>query len=158
VSIQVVHEDKTFRLATWRNLTIATWYDAPNAQQVRRIRRSNENMAARYPDGIGFMNAIMGGSPRFGAEMRAEVEALLKESRTYSVGSVHVVEVRGLKGATVRAFLSTLTLISPVPTRVFGNIDDAADWMAPRLGFPGGDRIHPEDIQDFYEQASAQLR
>ncbi|MCB9598405.1 MAG: hypothetical protein H6719_37170 [Sandaracinaceae bacterium] len=81
------------------------------------------------------MNLIVRGRPNFDPAVRAEVRRLT-ERGIHHGGSAHVVLADGLVGAAARAFMSTSVLLGRPknPTRVFGELDPAATWMAGQLG------------------------
>jgi hypothetical protein len=68
--------------------------------------------------------------------VRTALVRLNADPTTFSLGSARVLLLPGLAGVAVRAFLNTVKLLSrPVrPQQVFGNIRDAATWLAPKIG------------------------
>jgi hypothetical protein len=59
-----------------------------------------------------------------------------KRDDIYALGTANVVTIPGLKGSATRAFLGTVFLLSrsKTPTKTFASAQDAAAWLAPKLG------------------------
>jgi hypothetical protein len=92
--------------------------------------------ARSWPDGTGFLNLIVSGTPRFSEEVRNELAEMARQRQVPELGTAHIVAVDGFRGTAVRAFLGTLFILSrpKTPTKVFGNGHDAGRWLAPLLG------------------------
>ncbi len=105
-------------------------------------------MARAYPAGTGLLDIIVGGTPNFSQEMRDETTRLTHDPGYSRLGVADVVLISGLTGATVRAFLGTLALLSHRrhrPHKVLGDVPSAAEWLAPKLG-AGGEAWKPADL------------
>ncbi|HVY49139.1 MAG TPA: hypothetical protein VHB21_24785 [Minicystis sp.] len=159
---RIHHEDPTLRLASDRGVLVATWFDAPTADQMRVIARAGRELGHGYPSGIGFANVVVRGNPRFDDEVRAEAIEIARE-RIFRRGSCHIVLVEGLAGAATRAFLSMVLLVGKrsrgpdaAPTKVFGDCETAARWFVPMLDgwsagelasfFRSGTEATPKDV------------
>lgn len=136
--IEVLHDEPQFAIAARRNLTLALWRDAPQAGWFRAIREKSWPYAGRWPDGAGWINLIVSGTPSFSEEMRREAAEVSKRDDLYTLGTANIVALDGLRGSATRAFLGTIFLLSrsKTPTKVFATPEDAASWLAPRLGPP----------------------
>jgi hypothetical protein len=136
--LHVLHDEPSFGIAGRRNLVVALWRDAPQVAWFQAIRDTTWPYADRWPEGAGWINLILSGTPRFSEEVRREAAAISTRDDIYRQGTAHVVTLEGLRGSATRAFLSTIFLLarSRTPTRVFADVAAAADWIAPKLG-PG---------------------
>lgn len=148
--IRVGYEDETLRVGCLDNLTIAVWWDAPTAAQMRALDDVDMAMRARTTGLAGFMNIIVTGFPRFSAEVREEAARQSAFDDGRSGAAAHVVLTRGLVGAAARAFLSGVFLAARpgYPNRVFGDPMEAARWLAPLLEAHGAYRWSPERVSD----------
>ena len=132
--LEIVHEDATMRQVYCRNVQIAAWYDAPSLEQMHTYGRCAKVLSKRYGGKSALMNVVVKGVPRFSSEVREAASEYTREG-AHQIGAAHVILVGGLLGSSVRAFLSTVMLLGrpPNPTKVFGDLDGAARWMAKSL-------------------------
>lgn len=133
---QRIYQDRNFRLESHRNVMIAVWSEAPTLPQARVLHREAELFAKHNPGGQSFANIVAGGVPMFTEPVRDELVKLGKSHSIFTLGSAHIILVGGMAGSAVRAFLSTVFLISrpQAPNRVFGSIAEAVTWLHGRLG------------------------
>lgn len=134
----IEYEDGTCRILTDRNVGVIAWRDAPTMLQLRAHDRVGKQLGRAY-EGTLLLSLVHSGTPNFTPEVTEETKRILAQDRFYDLGVARVLLVGGLGGVAARAFLSTALLVSrsPRPTRVFGNVRDAADWSCEML--KGGD-------------------
>lgn len=135
--LEVLHADTTLVLGLSGPLMIAVWWDAPSAIQMDILQRASARIVREWGDHRGFAQFVMAGTPRFSSEVRRKAA---EQTRAYAAqATAHVVEVGGLTGSATRAFLSALILLTQrdKPIKVFSAPEDAARWLAEKLG---GDR------------------
>jgi hypothetical protein len=132
--LELVHEETTMRQWYCRNVQISAWFDAPTLDQMHAYGRAARSLSMRFGGRSALMNVIVGGVPRFTSEVRQAAADYTKEG-AHQIGAAHIILVDGLLGSSVRAFLSTMMLLGrpPNPTRVFGDIASASEWMAQHL-------------------------
>ncbi len=132
---EVEFSDRCLRIATVDNLELASWFDAPEMKHMEAIDRVYKRMKRRVKGGVGFVNVVVGGVPKFSAEVRDEAARQTADVDDRDIATAHIILVDGIVGSTVRAFMSTTMLIGrpPHPTKVFGDIPTAATWLAVRL-------------------------
>jgi hypothetical protein len=130
-----VHEDATLRMGRLKNLLVFAWFGPPEVVHVRALGRELQALSTRYRGEIAALDLLVSGTPSFKDEARDELVRLLRDPRKEGRGAAHVVEVGGLAGAAVRAFLSTVLLLArPArPNKVFADITPAATWLLPHL-------------------------
>ena len=133
--LEIVHTDSTLRIVTARNVQVNVWSNAPTLEQMRVFGRVGAALARQHARGSALINVIVGGTPSFSEPVRNETIRTMKQTELFSLGSAHVILVGGFTGTAVRAFMSTTILISrPLrPTKVFGEPETAAAWLAPLL-------------------------
>lgn len=136
VALDVRHDEPCFGIATRRNVALALWRDAPRLEWFRALRTVTKEFCPKWPDGTGFINLIVDGTPRFPDAVRKRAARASKREDLYRLGNAFIIGVPGLKGSATRAFLSTVFLMAPgrIPKKVFREIGPAASWLAPRLG------------------------
>lgn len=134
-SPEVVHQDPTFAVVIDDRVVAAVWKDAPTLAQMRRLRAATDRHKKMFPDGGAFVNIVVSGTPSFSNEVRAEAAKQTSDNDTWGIATAHVVLVDGFAGIAVRSFFSTMTLLgrSKVPTKVFGDLDEATRWIASHL-------------------------
>lgn len=135
---ETLYADARVRITKHRNLFFVVWHDAPDVTQMQVLSKVFAAGQSEHPEGVGCISAVMGGTPTFSTEVRAEVAALNKAA-PLRFGMAHVILVGGLVGATVRAFLSTTLLLSrgQQVAKVFGTLDEGADWLVERMAGHG---------------------
>lgn len=156
-SLTIVHRDDTLVLGAAGPLHIAGWLDAPGTAQIARLSELADQQRRRYGEHSAFANLIASGTPRFSPEVRQAVTALTK--RSGGAGAAHVVLLDGLPGVAVRSFLSTILLLArpKVATRVFGDLDEAAVFLAAALRENESSWTHAEVLR-LLEHARAELQ
>ncbi|MCU0656005.1 MAG: hypothetical protein MUF64_12330 [Polyangiaceae bacterium] len=149
-----VFEETTLRLVAERNVVVAAWRDAPTVPQLRLVERVGRGVELRYPGQTALINLILSGTPRFSAEVRAEVGRMNNQDDLYVLAAAHVILVEGFLATAVRAFLSTTMLVvkPATPTKIFGDTTLAARWVAERLA-ASGERWTPEQLLALAKQA-----
>lgn len=134
-SPEVVHKDQTFAVVIGGRVVAAVWKDAPTLAQMGRLRAATDRHKKMSPDGGALVNIVVSGTPSFRNEVRVEAAKQTSENDTWGIATAHVVLVDGFAGIAVRSFFSTMTLLgrSKVPTKVFGDLDEATRWVASHL-------------------------
>lgn len=130
--IEIVHEEGTLRIASFRNVLINVWRDAPDVHQMRAFSRHAQSFSVARGKSTALLNAVVSGTPRFSEGVREEVVKAMKLKGAFKLGAAHLITVGGLPGTATRAFLSTAILIGrpKTPTKVFGDPSDACHWVA----------------------------
>jgi hypothetical protein len=136
---EIVHEDSTLRIGVTRNLVAFAWSAAPEATHVRSLTRALQAVIGKHGSNHAALDIVLSGAPRFSDEVRSEMVKLIRDPRIQGQGSAHVVEVAGLSGTAVRAFLSTVLLMGrpAAPHKVFGSLGAGAAWLASVLSKVG---------------------
>lgn len=111
---------------------IAVWRDAPRTDQLETMFDLAQSRRKNVGD-LAFLNMVIAGTPRFSADVRETTVRRVKEQPF--VVTAHLLLLPGLVGSTVRAFISTLNLLARPqgPTQVFGDTDEALDWLIKRM-------------------------
>jgi hypothetical protein len=152
---EILHEDPILRLAMRRNVTFAVWGGAPNLAQVQAFQRTADVVTKRGgPDQV-LVNAVLRGAPNFTEEVRDGFVRIVKNREMYRLGQGHLILLEGMGGTAVRAFLSTVKLLSrnPTPMGVFGKTEEALLWVLDRLR-GSRERWTYSDLHDALEQAT----
>jgi len=131
----IVHDDHVLRLGLCRNVVIPAWFNPPTVAHVRAMGRAIDNLARRHGPDFGMFDVIVEGTPKFSDDVRHELGKLVADPKSQGHGAAHVLVLPGFAGVAVRAFLSTIFLVSrgASPNKVFAELRAGAAWLAPRL-------------------------
>ena len=134
----VAHDDGVLRLVCAANLLVAAWTEAPTVEQLRLVRERGHELERAHPRASAYLNGIVRGGNRFPAEVREEMEASARDRGMFTRGVAHLVLLPGWQGPAARAVVRGAIAIAraPAPNRVFATPEDAAAWLAERLGAP----------------------
>lgn len=126
-------------LMVGERLYVSTWKDPPTVPQMKKFRELTVAFRRETPEGMLFANIVFGGTPAFSKAVTDETAALTAELEGWTIATAHVVLVPGLAGVAIRAFLSTIQLLSRsrTPTKVFNDVEDAAIWLSSHLQSSG---------------------
>jgi len=137
---RVFYEDERLRVVGTGAVLFGVWRDAPQMAQMRSLARAGELHRDALPAGDkqAYINVVLDGTPNFSDEVRAEAALLARRAAGWRSATAHVVLVSGLRGLTVRTFMSTFLLLGrpAVPTKVFSAMEPAARWLLPLLRAP----------------------
>ena len=138
--IETLFASPQVEIVASRNLALAVWRDAPTLDVLREVTRAGRTLAKRQPTGSGLANLFVSGTPRFSEDVRSEAVKLARDATIFPLGIARVFLISGLAAVAVRAFLNTATLVagpSPRPVHAFTKLEDAAEWLAPKLEVGG---------------------
>lgn len=157
MTTHILHEDATLRIAQRRNVFAAVWSAVPTVEQVGALRRATEKMAREHPGHV-FVNLVVRGVPSFPDDTRDALVSLMRDGQGGALAAAHVLLIEGLAGSAVRAFLSTMILLSrpPVTNRVFGDTNTALTWLTDVLGATNareGKRWTRDELREVIEEA-----
>ncbi len=154
--IAIVHEEAMLRVASFQNVLITVWSDAPDVRQVRMYAKIAQQFGAARPRSTALLNAIIRGKPIFPEPVRDEVVKVMKMRGVFKLGVAHLITVAGLAGSATRAFMSTAILLGrpKAPSKVFGEPREACEWLAPRAA-TAAEPLLPDDLHAACQQALA---
>ncbi len=152
--IEIHHEEDMLRIASFRNVLMPVWRDAPDVHQVRAYARVAQHFGATRPKSTAMLNAIVRGTPRFPEPVRDEVVKVMKMRGVFRLGVAHLITVGGLSGTATRAFMSTAILLGrpKAPSKVFSDPKEACEWLGPRATTPA-DPVPPDELLAAYQEA-----
>ncbi|MBZ0120735.1 MAG: hypothetical protein K8H88_27320 [Sandaracinaceae bacterium] len=144
------------RIAYEGPLLVAVWTGAPQTGQISEINRVASRASAAHGRPVALFDVIAEGRPEFTEALRKEGAKVVQTSSDIVLAVAHVVVPKGLAGSAMWAFLSTMTLLgrASAPTKVFGNLQDGAHWLASQIA----DRVagwSPERVLETYEEVRA---
>jgi len=155
--IEIAFRNDIVIIATQDNALAAVWLGSPGVELLKQVQRIGIALAGKYPQGILFVNVMLRGKARFSAEARAEAAQQTTENAIRATACSHIIAATGLVAATVRAFMSTVLMLSrPTrPTKVFTNIQEAAPWLV-GLAPPGEPGWSKDKLIAFYDEVVAE--
>jgi hypothetical protein len=132
---EIVHEDPILRMAARKNVTFAVWSNAPGLAQVQAFQRTSELINKRGGADQALVSVVVRGVPSFSEEVRDGFVRIIRNNELYRLGTAHLILLEGMAGTVVRAFLSTVRLLSrqTAPVGVFGKTEEALLWTLERL-------------------------
>ncbi|HBQ14816.1 MAG TPA: hypothetical protein DEF51_28035 [Myxococcales bacterium] len=153
-AIEVLHRDPTLVICARGPLMVANWWEAPSEAQMRLLQGLADARESRFPGGTAYAQFVLAGTPSFSPDVRKRAEELTTQH--FSLGIAHVIEMGGLAGAAVRAFLGGLLLLTrgSKPMKVFAESAPAADWMARCLRMGGEPGWSTDDVLALRERAA----
>lgn len=153
--IEILHEESMLRIATFENVQINVWTDAPDVHQMRAFTRIAASFCQSVGRNTALVNAVVRGTPRFSEGVRDEVVKAMKLRGVFRMGAAHLITVGGLAGSAARAFLSTAVLIGrpKTPTKVFGDPREACEWITERAAGAAAQPWSADDLLDAYRDA-----
>lgn len=120
-------------VATWENLVLAVWGEAPGPQPMQAIHDSHLELLKDHAR-VGHLVLIDGGPQIPTAEAREMASRYSKQSKMSSIAVV--IRGEGFWLSAARGFLTAVLFLqrTNAPTQFFKKLDDALDWQSERLG------------------------
>jgi hypothetical protein len=116
-----------------RDLLIGIWWGSATLDHVTAMRACSDQILREHPK---FATAVIvmdgDGVFTFTPEVRKALADYVKETESSGLGSAFVILRGGFMGATVRAFISGLFLLtrSKEPQKAFATVAQAAAWLS----------------------------
>jgi hypothetical protein len=135
--LTVAFADDGMVIGSYGAIAITVLTQPSTLGRLAELRRHLTRLQRAWPDGTYSLTVIGRGS------MVASVPAEIRDESTSiarafpSLGSTIVVEGEGFAGATMRAFLSGLFLISRNRSQIHGTVSEASVWLAKRMTTEG---------------------
>ena len=121
-------------MVLWRDI-FAVFDDGSYAvKDYASVERRLLDQQTRFAQGLGCLVVIPSGAKRIHDEVRAEIERVLNAISVRAL--CWAVLEDGFRGATIRGTLTTLNMLGrrkTYPTRVTGGLEEALEWLLPRL-------------------------
>ncbi len=152
-SIEVLVRDSGNLLARYRNVVLQVRTGEMTLPMLQRIESAALLARAATSGNVGAVAIIEEGAVLASADIRAEqaavVRRLLRDPRTHFV----TVVVGQSVGTRAINTVMRLLLLGVPRLRSMGRIDEAIEWLAPKLG-----NVTPSELRRVIEDARAQLR
>jgi hypothetical protein len=130
-----VHEEEQgFGLATYRSLIVVVWGRTVRLPDIQALTKVQRELIDRYGH-FAVLTIIRAGLlMSVDDEVRRLSENNLREFQAFNRGNSMVVEAGGLRATFFRSVMTGIQLLarSPVPLKVFDNIDEAVHWVLDR--------------------------
>lgn len=134
--IETFYRDEITHMVAGPRLMVCAWYDAPDMTQIRQLRRINEVVRNCVgDDDVVYCNVVVSGTPFFPGDVREEITAISRDFGHRGLAQAHLILLEGFAGTAVRAFLSTVNLMSraQVPMKVFAAREPTEAWLLEKL-------------------------
>ena len=132
---EIVHDDALLRVVTRKNVTFAVWSGPPGVSQIHALQRAADFTSKRGRPEQLLISTVLRGAPNFSEEVRDELVRVMRNKENFRLGTAHLILLDGMAGTAVRAFLSTVKLLSrnAAPMGVFGKTEEALLWGLERV-------------------------
>ena len=133
--VKISYSDDKLRVAVDEQLCVARWTDTPDPNHFGEVLRGAQSAAVGRRAVLFNVVDAPGKLPRFSDEVRRAAQRMSEGLIPITKVTAHVILMDGFTGATVRMFLSTLTLLTRngAPTKVFSALDEGSRWLSPHL-------------------------
>lgn len=134
---KLAFSDAVLRVAGDRDLCVVRWADSPGPQHFDAVLAAVRERAQQGQP-VSLLNVVdaPGKLPRFDEAVRSAARRMSEGMTPHMRAVAHVILLEGFAGATVRMFVSTLTLLSrsSAPTKVFAELDEGRRWLSEQAG------------------------
>jgi len=129
------------RLAAYGNCVISNWLGSPGSKEFAAHEEYVAKVAASQKDGLVFFVVLEPGAPILNAEQRKEMEGVYSRWGPTLRAAAQVVEGGNLWSLSARSVMTALRLVQrrSYPTRVFADVEEGAEWVAPHVARPEND-------------------
>lgn len=127
-----------YTVATWGRLAILLWHRTPTVDGIARTVAVMKDLASRRREGVALLMTIPTGYGRPDVPTRDAMVNAMKEQVPGLRGRAIIYGGDGFIASVIRSVFSGLQMLasSPVPMRVFHNVEGAAPWLAWVLDAP----------------------
>lgn len=155
--VRWIYEDERLVMGRAGTLLLLGWREAPLLDHVRRWHELGRTIAREHPGQGACIDVVYGGTPSFGEDMRKAAVAMAADPDFCPLGIAHPIVVPGMVGTAVRAFVSTVILVSraPAPAKVTPDLRTAVRWLAPRVAHLGWTETSLDEVCRALEARSA---
>jgi hypothetical protein len=120
---------------TWRRLGVHAFQGRITVEDITLLAAAGSRWHKQNPGKVVEMVIIFPSDARMNGDERARMAVVVKRFETVRTASATVVLAGGLEGAMHRSVLTGLQLITPPPhpTKVFGGVAEAVNWLEPHV-------------------------
>ena len=129
--LQLHREEQGFCVASHAHLLVMVWGRDARGSDLEHLAEVQQRVIDTY----GFAQVLSviraGLSINVPEEVREASKDNVERFSADTRGSATIVEIAGVRAAFFRSLVTTLTLLtrSPMPQKVFTNIDEGLDWL-----------------------------
>lgn len=152
--VTYVFENKELCAATWRNLVI--WFAIGHGTEttMKACGEQLAKLAETNPQGVVFVLVVRLGAPMPSSGARAEAVAFIKSLSESFQAWATVVDGTGFFAGMARSVMVGVLALArrSFPSKAFGTIDQAADWLADVATSPEGVAHTRDDLMAALEE------
>ncbi|MEZ4223185.1 MAG: hypothetical protein R3B13_19735 [Polyangiaceae bacterium] len=135
---QILESDAVFSIASWRNLIVVTWREAPEVSRVARVRQELARRCLEQPTGL--LVVIRATHPMPAADARAEAMAMIRSRASQPRFVCVLYEASGVAATLLFATVRTMFMLGDGPKlKLAHGVEEAAAFVAPQV-IPGTTR------------------
>jgi hypothetical protein len=119
----------------WRRFGVHAFEGPLGLEDMDRIEAAGDLWHRKNPGKMVEMVIIFASDARMSGDERARIAGIVKRWEGIRTASATVVLASGLMGALHRSILTGLQMVAPPPhpTKVFGAMPEAVDWLMPHI-------------------------
>jgi hypothetical protein len=142
--------DAVYRMGCVQNVVLQVWRERATVERVHATRELVRDVHARYPGQVAMLVRVIDGCGLPEPRTTRAFSRLLREVEPEVQGVAVVLEGGGFWAATMRALVSSVTLMarSGPPTRVYGDLREASEALWDLLDQNGASRVPAEALAE----------
>jgi hypothetical protein len=149
--LRIHEETEAFTIGTFENAMISSLRGPVTIAPMVAAAEIHERLVKSHPNGFAIITLVSEGVPlTVPTEARELAAQILKQYGSYYSCICDVVLGRGFRFATVRAVTASIRLVarSSCPSKVVGDVDACASWVAPLMAQAHADgRVSRDALQ-----------
>ncbi|HET8937025.1 MAG TPA: hypothetical protein VFN67_26465 [Polyangiales bacterium] len=133
----------------WQNVAITVWFGPATMQSLVEFDKGCRSFCGKHPEGISSVHIMVpGGKSMPTAEARAEVGRIMRENAKTTAAAAALVPGNGFWASALRSMVTAILMLAPrsFAFRMFGELSELADWLAPLHSHGTGVEVQPVDL------------
>jgi hypothetical protein len=148
VRLEPIIEMPCLASGLWRRFGVHIFEGKLTLDNMEELEKASERWHAKVTGKLVEMVVIHPSESKMTSDERARMTRIIKRWEHTREASATVILAQGLLGSLHRSVLTGLQMVVPAPhpTKVFGAVDAAVDWLAPSLQKTCGPEARVEEL------------
>ena len=131
IKATILFENDDRTVATWDHLVFVIWKKETTVEGVNHVWSSIKNRGKTFDKGIIMVAIVKQDAAMPTPEARSRLSSGLNDNELNVKASAVVYEGKGFRSAAVRSVVTGLAMVTKqiFPHKVFGDIDESAQWL-----------------------------
>jgi hypothetical protein len=157
--VPLAAEAGAYAFYSWQNIMITCWSQKATGPAVEQLTRIREALDKEHPEGVSVIYLIREKAGLPTAEARAGVRELMARFSERRACVAVVVQGEGFWSSAMHAAITSVRLLVPKSfhMRIFGRIEEVAEWLPELHRKHTGVRIAPNQLLNVLKQLMATL-